>query len=74
MQNFVENNPEQFQRLGFQACHIGIGDFKALKRDLLAISELEPELVLGGHLKDMAKEMSEMVQNEKTRRQAWRTW
>ena len=36
------------------------------KRNLLEISELEQELVSGGDLKDMVKEVSDVIQSEKT--------
>jgi vacuolar protein sorting-associated protein 45 len=69
MKNFVENYPQFKKMSGTVSKHVTlVSELSRLvsKRNLLAISELEQELVSGGDLKDMVKEVSEMVQNEKT--------
>jgi len=69
MKNFVENYPQFKKMSGTVSKHVTlVSELSRLvaKRNLLEISELEQELVSGGDLKDMVKEVSDVIQSEKT--------
>ena len=69
MKNFVENYPQFKKMSGTVSKHVTlVSELSRLvsMRNLLQISELEQELVSGGDLKDMVKEVSEVIQDEKT--------
>jgi len=69
MKNFVENYPQFKKMSGTVSKHVTlVSELSRLvaRRNLLAISELEQELVSGGDLKDMVKEVSDVIQSEKT--------
>lgn len=69
MKNFVENYPQFKKMSGTVSKHVTlVSELSRLvaERNLLEISELEQELTAGGDLKEMTRQVSEMVQNEKT--------
>ena len=69
MKNFVESYPQFKKMSGTVSKHVTlVSELSRLisKRNLLKVSELEQELVAGGDLKEMVKEVSEMVQDERT--------
>jgi len=69
MKNFVENYPQFKKMSGTVSKHVTlVSELSRLVslKSLLEISELEQELVSGGDLKDMVKEVSEILQKDKT--------
>lgn len=69
MKNFVENYPQFKKMSGTVSKHVTlVSELSRLVslRNLLEISELEQEIVSGGDHKDMLKQVTEMIQREKT--------
>jgi len=69
MKNFVENYPQFKKMSGTVSKHVTlVSELSRLvsMRNLLVISELEQELVSGGDLKEMVKEVTEVIQRENT--------
>jgi len=69
MKNFVENYPQFKKMSGTVSKHVTlVSELSRLvsSRNLLAVSELEQEIVSGGDHREMAKQVGELLQNPRT--------